>query len=89
MVGGTPAALLAGGSPHSISILHVAIAIMAHHRHQAEAAAVRAGSYNRPRLIRLTYEYARSDESRDLLLQSFFQPLGLSLSTEEDITFGE
>ena len=36
-------------------------------------------TFNRPRLVRLTYEYALSDRSRDMLLAAFFQSLGLSL----------
>ncbi|KLU92000.1 hypothetical protein MAPG_10947 [Magnaporthiopsis poae ATCC 64411] len=35
--------------------------------------------YNRPALVRLTYEHARSEESRDLFLHSFFASMGLPL----------
>lgn len=45
-------------------------------------------SYNRPRLIRLTYEYALSNESRDLILQAFFRSLGLALDDEAEVVFG-
>jgi hypothetical protein len=36
-------------------------------------------SYNRPALVRLTFEYARCVESQDRLLAFFFQSLGLGL----------
>lgn len=35
------------------------------------------GDYNRPLLVRLTYEYSRSEQSRDIFLQTFFQSIGL------------
>jgi hypothetical protein len=38
--------------------------------------------YNRHLLIRYTYEYALSEESRDLFLQTFFQSLALSIDVE-------
>jgi len=46
------------------------------------------GTYNVPRLIRLTYEYALSEESRDLFLQAFFRALQLRLDDEEDVDLG-
>jgi len=44
--------------------------------------------YNRPKLIRLTYEYARSAESRDIFLPAFAQALELSMDHEDDVDFG-
>lgn len=38
-----------------------------------------ATTYNRPALVRLTYEYALSDESKDLLLQAFLNAMELEL----------
>ncbi|KAI8648932.1 HNHc domain-containing protein [Fusarium sp. Ph1] len=45
--------------------------------------------YNRPRLIRLTYEYAISEESRDTLLQAFFRSLEIPMDDGEDIDFAD
>ncbi|KAK3296222.1 uncharacterized protein B0H64DRAFT_432815 [Chaetomium fimeti] len=42
--------------------------------------------YNRPRLVRLTYEYARSEASKDMLLRAFFLSTGLSLN-DDDLDF--
>lgn len=42
-------------------------------------------SCNRPRLIKLIYEYALSEESKDLLLRAFFQALRLNLDDVEDV----
>jgi HNH endonuclease len=36
--------------------------------------------YNRPLLIRLTYEYACSEESQDMFLQAFFKSMALSMN---------
>lgn len=36
--------------------------------------------YEPPRLVRCTYEYALSDESRDNFLRAFFQAMALSLT---------
>ncbi|KEZ42415.1 Uncharacterized protein SAPIO_CDS5603 [Scedosporium apiospermum] len=44
--------------------------------------------YNRPKLIRLIYEYARSAESQDIFLQAFAQALELSMDHEDDVDFG-
>lgn len=44
-------------------------------------------SYSRPRLIRLTYEYSLSEQSRDLLLQAFFRALRLDPDDVADVTF--
>ena len=49
-----------------------------------EPGSTRGASYNRPRLIRLTYEYALSDESRDLLLQTFFHSIGLNFDDDDE-----
>ncbi|KAF2458290.1 hypothetical protein BDY21DRAFT_284527 [Lineolata rhizophorae] len=43
--------------------------------------------YNRPRLVRLTYEYARSEESKDNVLRAFFQSMLLPINSDEDIDF--
>ncbi|KAL8296217.1 hypothetical protein RB601_003597 [Gaeumannomyces tritici] len=47
--------------------------------------------YNRPALVRLTYEYTISDHSKSLFLSSFFESLALSLAgntTDPDVDFG-
>lgn len=41
--------------------------------------------YNRSRLIRLTYDYARSPLSQDNFLRAFFGSLELSMDGEEDL----
>jgi len=40
--------------------------------------------YNRPALIRLTFEYARSPESQDKFLKAFFQSLALGMLDDSD-----
>ncbi|KAL8364610.1 hypothetical protein RB595_003751 [Gaeumannomyces hyphopodioides] len=48
--------------------------------------------YNRPALVRLTYEYSRSDHSKSLFLSSFFEFLALPLAgnaTDSDVDFGD
>jgi hypothetical protein len=42
--------------------------------------------YNRPLLIRLTYEYARSEVSQDGFLQAFFQTMALSMDQDVDLS---
>jgi hypothetical protein len=42
-------------------------------------------TYSRPLLIRYTYEYALSQESRDAFLRSFFRSMGLSLDADGDL----
>ncbi|EJT69103.1 hypothetical protein GGTG_13371 [Gaeumannomyces tritici R3-111a-1] len=47
--------------------------------------------YNRPALVRLTYEYTISDQSKSLFLTSFFESLALPLTgnvTDADVDFG-
>jgi len=44
----------------------------------------RGTTYSRPLLIRYTYEYARSQESRDIFFRSFFRSLGLSSLDADD-----
>ncbi|OAA54148.1 hypothetical protein SPI_09082 [Niveomyces insectorum RCEF 264] len=39
----------------------------------------RSRTYSRPRLVRYTYEYVLSDESRDLFLRAFFKAMALAL----------
>ncbi|KAG8413153.1 hypothetical protein J3459_015720 [Metarhizium acridum] len=38
------------------------------------------GQYNRPKLLRLTYEYATSEKSKDNILQAFFNALSLPIN---------
>ncbi|KAL8364626.1 hypothetical protein RB595_003762 [Gaeumannomyces hyphopodioides] len=48
--------------------------------------------YNRPALIRFTYEYSRSDHSKSLFLSSLFEFLALPLAgnaTDSDVDFGD
>ncbi|KAL7950151.1 hypothetical protein V8C42DRAFT_309616 [Trichoderma barbatum] len=45
--------------------------------------------YNRPLLIRYTYEFALSEESRDIFLQAFFQSMALSIDDERDLDFSD
>jgi hypothetical protein len=40
--------------------------------------------YNRPALVRLTFEYARSPESQDKALKAFFQSLALGMLDDND-----
>lgn len=42
------------------------------------------GGYDRSRLIRLTYDYARSPASQDNFLRAFFRSLELPLDREDD-----
>ncbi|KAK0657948.1 hypothetical protein B0T16DRAFT_402788 [Cercophora newfieldiana] len=42
----------------------------------------RNGKYNRPALVRLTFEYARSPESQDKFLGAFFRSLALGMLDE-------
>ncbi|KAI1771099.1 hypothetical protein F4818DRAFT_221704 [Hypoxylon cercidicola] len=47
-------------------------------------------SYNRPQLVRFTYEYALSEESRDNLLRAFFRAVALSIDDDnQTIDFEE
>ncbi|KAH6627674.1 hypothetical protein F5144DRAFT_576542 [Chaetomium tenue] len=55
-----------------------------------EGAAAGGSQYNRPRLVRLTYEYVRSEVSKDIFLRTFFRSMGLTLIDEQhddDIDF--
>jgi len=45
--------------------------------------------YEPPRLVRCTYEYALSDESRDNFLRAFFQAMALSLTGQGDGNDGD
>ncbi|EJT68940.1 hypothetical protein GGTG_13528 [Gaeumannomyces tritici R3-111a-1] len=48
--------------------------------------------YNHPALVRLTHDYARSDDSKSLFLSSFFEHLDLPLAgnvTDSDVDFGD
>jgi len=41
--------------------------------------------YNRPRLVRFTYEYARSEKSQDMFLRAFLWSMALSVDDETDL----
>ncbi|POR39343.1 Uncharacterized protein TPAR_00459 [Tolypocladium paradoxum] len=43
--------------------------------------------YNRPRLVRLTYEYAISEESKDNILRAFFKSMMLPVDGDENVDF--
>ncbi|TPX24826.1 hypothetical protein DIZ76_010270 [Coccidioides immitis] len=43
--------------------------------------------YRRPRLVRYTYEYSRSELSQDTFLRAFFEFMKLDVAGEEDIDF--
>ncbi|KAL8295068.1 hypothetical protein RB600_000847 [Gaeumannomyces tritici] len=48
--------------------------------------------YNHPALVRLTHDYARSDDSKSLFLSSFFEHLDLPLAgnvTDSDVDFSD
>lgn len=40
--------------------------------------------YSRPRLVRFTYEYALSEESRDNILRAFFNAVELPINGQEE-----
>ncbi|KAK3377454.1 hypothetical protein B0H63DRAFT_384064, partial [Podospora didyma] len=44
-----------------------------------------SGHYNRPLLVRLTYEYSRSEKSQDIFLRAFFQSVALPIDGEDDV----
>jgi len=54
-----------------------------HKLEPAEPKNQRVTTYSRPLLIRYTYEYARSQESRDVFLRSFSRSMGLSLDADD------
>ncbi|KIH95185.1 hypothetical protein SPBR_03549 [Sporothrix brasiliensis 5110] len=43
----------------------------------------RSHTYSQPRLVRYTYEYALSEESRDIFLRAFFKAVALGLDENE------
>ncbi|KAK0744800.1 hypothetical protein B0T21DRAFT_325688 [Apiosordaria backusii] len=45
------------------------------------------GYYNRPLLVRLTYDYSCSEKSQDIFLRAFFQSVVLPINGEDDIDF--
>ncbi|EKJ74174.1 hypothetical protein NXS19_010817 [Fusarium pseudograminearum] len=47
------------------------------------------GKYDRIKLVRLTYEYARSEESKGNFLSAFFQSAAFPMDGEEAIDFGD
>lgn len=50
---------------------------------QIDRARKRGSQYNRSLLVRLTYEHARSAESQDIFLRTFFRSMPLSLDSED------
>jgi len=42
------------------------------------------GGYNRPALVRYTFEYARSQESKDSFLRVFFRSLAIGMLDDDD-----
>ncbi|KAK3364067.1 hypothetical protein B0T25DRAFT_58169 [Lasiosphaeria hispida] len=46
-------------------------------------------NYNRPALIRYTFEYARSSESQNRFLSAFFHRLRLGMADGDDITLDD
>lgn len=50
-----------------------------------EAVGDNGNQYNRASLVRLTYEYVRSEESRDTFLRAFFGSMELPMEGEEDV----
>ncbi|OAA66921.1 hypothetical protein SPI_01497 [Niveomyces insectorum RCEF 264] len=58
--------------------------------HSRATRAQSSTTYSQPRLIRYTYEYALSDDSRDIFLRAFFGSLALDLSQDyNDLDFQE
>ncbi len=53
-----------------------------------ETAATR-DDYSRPMLVRLTYEYSRSEESKDMFLRAFFDVMGLSMDSHDGIDLAD
>lgn len=45
--------------------------------------------YNRPALIRLTFEYARSQTSQDRLLEAFFRSLAIEMFDDDSIDLSD
>ncbi|KAK0655444.1 hypothetical protein B0T16DRAFT_396971 [Cercophora newfieldiana] len=59
--------------------------IVTHFENNEQPASSRYGEgYNRPALVRLTFEYARSPESQDKFLKAFFQSLALGMLDDSD-----
>ncbi len=50
---------------------------------EAEVAAAQDPTYNRPALVRLTYEYSRSLQSQDVFLRAFFFATALSMDGQD------
>ncbi|KAI3322505.1 hypothetical protein HD806DRAFT_500250 [Xylariaceae sp. AK1471] len=48
-----------------------------------------ADNYSRPRLVRFTYEYSLSQDSRDYFLSFFFKEVGLPIDGNEPLNFGD
>jgi hypothetical protein len=45
--------------------------------------------YNRPALVRLTFEYARSQQSKDKFLMVFFQSLAIGLLDDDNVDLAD
>ena len=51
---------------------------------QQPASSKYGDGYNRPALVRLTFEYARSPESQDKFLKAFFQSLAIGMLDDNE-----
>ncbi|OAA53004.1 hypothetical protein SPI_09492 [Niveomyces insectorum RCEF 264] len=49
----------------------------------------RVTTYSQPRLVRFTYEYALSDNSRDVFLRAFFGSMALAMDSDAALDFQE
>ncbi|PHH73972.1 hypothetical protein CDD83_4640 [Cordyceps sp. RAO-2017] len=63
--------------------------IVNHFEARSHSSENRSRQYNRPSLVRLTYEYARSEESQDNFLRAFFRSMALSMDGEEPVNFDQ
>jgi hypothetical protein len=60
------------------------------HFEAVEQTASRYGDgYNRPALVRLTFEYARSQESKDRFLGAFFRSLAIGMLDDDNVNFSD
>ncbi|KAL2018720.1 hypothetical protein VTK56DRAFT_426 [Thermocarpiscus australiensis] len=49
----------------------------------------RSNQYNRPRLVRLTYEFALSEASKDNVLRAFFRAVALPIAGDENVDLAD
>ncbi len=54
---------------------------------ESKSDGTRSSHYNRPLLVRLTYEHSRSEESQDIFLQAFLQSVAIQIDSEDDVDF--